>query len=716
MLSKQMEHTMNWVDAIVDKSGAGRDKVEDVLSAYGIAGPRPVPPRRRLRVDALHFAGVKNLQSPDDPAEREFIPFSFTRLFDTPVTALVSDGRNDAGKSSTLDILAWGLRGRPDVRSDVKNWLRQASLLLRIGDERAFIAWRVDAGAARGAILTLPTKTTIDFVDVDALALDAMHAQADAAALAGEPVYELDTPVDEQVSSMRAQGAYVVCTFENDEQMERAVGDFMLNRLGLETLTQWRRNARATDADDGSAAQHGWPLWSQALVIAKPSITSAIGETPNQAVAVLNTFLATEWSAARNLTRAQKKSVDAELAGVRRRIARDTEARDASVAELTVERTKLQTELDALAPSHLTADEAAQLMSKVTAATQLVTSTQRGVAETALEYGNAGRALEAAEHDLAALKEAAVTKRFWHSLKPSCCPRCDARVDQTQWEREQAGACSLCNSPIDEADAQDVDPSAEVSEDDLDPVELTQQRVKACAIDVEMLSEAHDAAREDARRAEVAFTEASVALEVVHGDPRQRHALERQLSVLEGRIQERATGPADQPEEAALASDAVVLAAAETVAQIEAKQDFNAALKSVSAQITQLGKVLGISNLEKAELKGNAHLPVFRGGERSNFGGLTDGERLRLKIALVIALLDVGAESGLGRHPGFLIVDSLAREELNENNGRLLLQELDRVAGAYGLQVITGTTHSELVDSVLPDEAVVRPRESGFMW
>lgn len=707
---------MNWIDAVTDKSGVARDEVEDVLTAYGITGPRPVPPRRRLRVDALHFAGVKNLQSSDDPAERTFIPFSFTRLFETPVTALVSDGKNDAGKSSTLDILTWGLRGRPDLRSDVKNWLRQVTLLLRIGDERVLIAWRVDAGAASGSILTLSMKTTIDFADVDAVALDGMRAQTDAAAVAGQPVYELATPVDDLVESMRAQGAYVVSTFEDDGQMESAVGDFMLDRLGLETLTQWRRNARATDADDGSAAQHGWPLWSQALVIAKPSITSAIGETPNQAVAVLNTFLATEWSAARNLTRAQKKAVDAELAGVRRRIARDIEARDASVAELTVERTNLQAELDALPPSHVTADEAAQLVKKVTAATQHVTSTQRRVAEAALEYGTAERAFEAAEHDLAALKEAAVTKRFWHSLKPSCCPRCDARVEQKQWDREQAGACSLCNNPIDEADAESVDPSAEVGEDDLDPVELTQQRVNACAVEVEALSNAHDAARENARHAETAFTEASAALEAVHGDPGQRHALERQLNVLDGRIQERAGGPQDEPEEAVLASDAAVLAAAETVAQTEAKQDFNAALESVSVQITQLGKVLGISNLEKAELKGNAHLPVFRGGERSNFGGLTDGERLRLKIALVIALLDVGAESGLGRHPGFLIVDSLAREELNEDNGRLLLQELDRVAGAYGLQVVTGTTHTELVDSVLPDKAVVRPRESGFMW
>lgn len=707
---------MTWIDAVAEKSGTDRGKVEDILSTYGITGPRPVPPRRRLRVDALHFAGVKNLQSPSNPALREFVPFSFTRKFETPVTALVSDGKNDAGKSSTLDILAWGLRGRPDVRSDVKNWLRQVTLLLRIGDEQVLIAWRVDTGNASGSILTLPTSQTIDFVSMDAVALDAMRAQAEAAADTGAPVYHLSTPVDDLTQSMREQGAYVVGTFEDDAQMERAIGDFMLDRLGLETLTQWRRNSRATDADDGSQAQHGWPLWSQALVIAKPSITSAIGETPNQAGAVLNTFLATEWSAARNLTRAQRKAVDAELAGIRRRIARDSEARDATVAVLINEQTNLQAQLDALAPSQFTSHEAAQLVKDVTSATQAVTSAQRRLAETALDYGAAEQALEAAEHEVAALKEAAVTRRFWHSLKPSCCPRCDARVEQEQWEREQAGACSLCNTPIDGDNAESIGPPADAEEDDLDPLELAQQRVSACVVEVERLSRAHDAAREGASRAELAFTAAAAALEADHGDPSQRHSLERQLSVIDGRLQERTVGSDDDPEEAVLAFDAEVLAAAEAVAQIEAKRDFDAALESASRQITRLGKTLGITNLERAELKGNAHLPVFRGGERSNFGGLTDGERLRLKIALVIALLDVGAESGLGRHPGFLIVDSLAREELNANNGRLLLQELNRVADTHGLQVITGTTHTELVDSVLPDKAVLRPRESGFMW
>ena len=229
-------------------------------------------------------------------------------------------------------------------------------------------------------------------------------------------------------------------------------------------------------------------------------------------------------------------------------------------------------------------------------------------------------------------------------------------------------------------------------------------------------SKIHEDAKQGVASADAEFAGASEALAGVHGNPGVRQSLEHQLAVLDGRIQERSAAPDVLDDETTLASDSEVLAATVTVAEKAAKKDFDSALEAVSAQITVLGRELGMTNLEQADLKGNAHLPVIRGGSKSNFGGLTDGERLRLKIALVVSLLDVGAASGLGRHPGFLIVDSIAREELNTANGQSLLSELERVASAYDLQVITGTAHSDLVDAVLPPEAVVRPLESRLMW
>ena len=88
---------MSWFETVAKKADVEVETAQTILRKLGVAGPRPVPARRRLRVNALHFAGVKNLESPDDEDVREFTPFSFTRSFDTSVTALVSNGQNRKG-------------------------------------------------------------------------------------------------------------------------------------------------------------------------------------------------------------------------------------------------------------------------------------------------------------------------------------------------------------------------------------------------------------------------------------------------------------------------------------------------------------------------------------------------------------------------------------------------------------------------------------------
>ena len=708
---------MDWVETVAERADADRDAVTDVLKRYGIIGPRPVPTRRSLRVDAVHFAGVKNLADGKDTEHRRFVPFSFHRAFTTPVTAFVSDGRNDAGKSSTLDILKWGLRGSSQLAGDVQKWLRQVCLVLTISGERILMAWRVDDGVPKGRILVLPSVLELGLEEFSVSTTDIMAEHSQEAAAEGMPIFTFDLPVDGLVARLLGAGAFVFDSFDGDQEMATVVGEFMLQRLGLEALTQWTRVAGATDADDGNMVGHDWPLWSQALVITKPSATATIGETPFQAQNVLNTFLATEWSATKLAARAQKKSVDGQLAGIARRRARDSESRKASALLLRAERAEAEAELESTPVSGMAAEEIEAAIKDVTDATASITRTQRAVADTALAYGSAERELESAREDLTAFKEAAVTKRFWHALKPSCCPRCDAKVQPEQWQREQEGSCSLCNNPIDEVEtAPEVVEGDESDDDSLDPITLAEERVAQLTTTTERLSALHDHAMKLAEAAQLEFERASEIIYNVHGDPIERRALEIRIAVLDGRIQERSSTSQVEPEEDALTTDAHVLEAVEAFAGTSAKSDFAEALSSVSAQITTLGKALGVSNLEKATLHANAHLPVVKGGEKSPFGKLTDGEKLRLKIALVVSLLDVGTTSGLGRHPGLLIVDSLASEELNWENGELLLRELNRVAETYGLQVITSTAHTDLVTAVLPAAAVQRPTAGDLMW
>jgi ABC-type ATPase with predicted acetyltransferase domain len=159
-----------------------------------------------------------------------------------------------------------------------------------------------------------------------------------------------------------------------------------------------------------------------------------------------------------------------------------------------------------------------------------------------------------------------------------------------------------------------------------------------------------------------------------------------------------------------------VLAAAEAYAKDRRTEEQKALLGEVSEIVTDLGKRLGVAQLESATLQGNTHLPVVKGGAKASFGSLTEGERLRLKIAVVIALLDVGTSAGVGRHPGLLVIDSIGREELNPADVKTLLRELEAVAREHDVQVITSTTYGDVAIEALETGAVVLPIDGEVMW
>ena len=67
---------------------------------------------------------------------------------------------------------------------------------------------------------------------------------------------------------------------------------------------------------------------------------------------------------------------------------------------------------------------------------------------------------------------------------------------------------------------------------------------------------------------------------------------------------------------------------------------------------------------------------VIIGGAESNFGSLSPGEQLRLRIATLVALLRIGQTQGIGRFPALLLIDSPGSEEMVEADAAEILGEL----------------------------------------
>lgn len=735
--------THNWEDEIAAKAAVDVGRVNEVLSSGRIPGVRMLPAPRNLRVEAIHFAGVKNTSPSDNDTVRVYTPYSFTHEFSPEITAFVSAGKNDAGKSSIINYLLWALRGQTDLQGDVRSWTHQVAALFTIDGQKILVAWAVRAGVPSGRILRLGTEQTINWVDVDLVALAAATTAA-AAFREHEMLGDGDTSASGEpgqaianlVSSLQDAGAVSLGQFGDDNSFTAVVSDVMMTSLGFEAIEAWQRNPKGLDAEDGKVINHAWPLWSQALVITNPSIKSVLGETPLLATAILQTYLGASWGPATLATRTRKQEVEGQLAGLRRRRSKDEQVRTVGVEALRAEESRIETELAAFPEESTAMSIDAVLIHALDTANALANSEQ-SVLNLAREYGRLEREHQDAEADELAIVEAGVTKRFWHSLKPSCCPRCDAAVSETRWKREQEGSCSICDSPIVEpiyatqqspsADRTDgsedgdrgilvVTADNDDDDDELDGVDEARARTASLARLVAMADQNHDKAVLERDLARSRHRDAIMAISANGGDPERRRDLERDLATIRGRLMER-EGPTVTGDDFSDQEEQIrILGIAEKVATKRRDLEQQTLLDLVSGRVTVLGRHLGIDQLERATLKGNAHLPVVKGGKAENFGKLTEGERLRLKIAVAIGLLQVGSLAGVGRHPGLLIIDSLAREEVNPSNLETLLRELRDVAAEHGLQVITSSANGEIVRGVLTGAAIRHARDDGYMW
>ena len=140
-------------------------------------------------------------------------------------------------------------------------------------------------------------------------------------------------------------------------------------------------------------------------------------------------------------------------------------------------------------------------------------------------------------------------------------------------------------------------------------------------------------------------------------------------------------------------------------------------LGHVSKQIVKYANRFGMSQLTEATLRANLNLSLVKGGESTSYSKVTDGEKLRLKVATILALIQVGEEQQYGRYPGILFIDS-------PGNNELVLKDLDElISGLAGiakefpfLQIVVASTASPAVLNHLPAAHTLRARDGDPVW
>ncbi|MEF3119513.1 hypothetical protein [Streptomyces chrestomyceticus] len=108
-----------WLEEIAESTGQEPDMVKAVLAEHGVRAQTALPRPHSLRVTEVEFEGVRPAPAGGDhdgDSGEEGDSFRFHWKLGPGVWCLASSGKNEAGKSSVLEIILWSLRGRSGLQ------------------------------------------------------------------------------------------------------------------------------------------------------------------------------------------------------------------------------------------------------------------------------------------------------------------------------------------------------------------------------------------------------------------------------------------------------------------------------------------------------------------------------------------------------------------------------------------------------------------------
>lgn len=653
---------------IATKAGVSVAKVNEVLTGQSISLV-PVPPvSRSLDISRLSFSGDRVNTDWDGPFQKTFD-------FAAGVTAFVTD-ENLRGKSSVLELITWALRGKPrELRSDVKPWF-----------DRVVLEYAIN-GTPMAVVLT---KEETGFVADIVRAIDVTTLRA---YLAGETDPDAVNIVESGLS---------------ESQFASVQDETMMTLLGFDPITNFQKHK---GSDQGRPQSNTWPAYYGGIHLPRNS-DLLFGDTvfaglPARILQMFcNVPLMGTYIRLSTLVRVQKQ----DEANIVRRATEDTAARGG-------ERATIEAELKAL-DAKLAALPSASGRSFAVVSAEL-REAERDLDTATADSREAGRTFDEAkaarqEEELRANsdRETELAEVLFQGLNPAHCPRCEQKFEVQRTQRELTDhECAVCTKEIPTGTGTGTGPYAD------DDSEETED-----AADVlEALQEAEEAAKESAAAAAAAARTARSRVDTLAADMTTasqadeftgRMEIQLEQSRLRGRLESLPDrGTVTGTSETVLVLDAA-LAVLKDVTADAAEQLFS----ELDAEILAIGRKLGIDNLESVELNRNGGMTVVTAGVEESFAKLSGGERVRLRVAVVAALLRVGHRSGVGSHPGLVLLDSPG-DELTVDAEATLLRELDSLKDELPtLQVVVASDEPAAVQGHLEDDHIYSSMDGNPLW
>jgi hypothetical protein len=647
---------------VATRCGLSTDDVERVFTAHGIATSPVRAEPRSIKLIRLHVVGERIGHVAPGPIDRTFD-------FDSGVT--VVSGPNLRGKTSILELITLLIRGRSsDLQVDVRQWLSHVSLDFLLNGQPVGLRLSFPPGSAdfeRGVIVSGPLAV----------------------------LREVDTPTAEIPSE-----ATVLASATSDEDWETAVASLMLSRLALEELLIF---TTLGGDDRGRINKHGWAAYFGAVYPPAAANKIVLGSTAASGLStrLLQVFLDLPGAALRARVHATVQALETEHQILQRKS-------EAAVAATSQRRTAAEQAL-ADAQRVLSNIDAQNPPEDLTVLAALSAELGARFVERRQEFERASAASETAksarindERGLLNLRESSAARAVFRGLDPVACPRCETGIDDGRRLTEQStNSCAVCAHPLPEQDAAE----------DARLIEEAENALKASRRAEEVLAGTLTATSSDLEAVRAAVDDADARLRAALAARSVADRADAELAVASARgalsVMQVDQTVAEEP------SALKVLRAAETELDRDLRDASASIFADLSERVTGLATRFGISEIDRVVVKGNATMDIYKGGATSSpFGQQTAGERLRLRYALLVALLRVARDHKIAGHPGLMLLDSLKAEEVQDEDARQLLTGLVEIADEVpGLQVIATTADRELASAVAGVAATINPLE-----
>jgi hypothetical protein len=603
-----------------------RDDVAQIVRELDLSDDPVTMQTPRLRVRRLRFTGEKHLQ------DEKRAPIDYDQVF-APGVNMILIADNQVGKSSIMKTIKFALTGdNSDYDADVRTWIKSVHLVFSL-DQRVYT-----------------------------IVIDMNNDKLEAVLVPGEVVRALADIGEHTSFVFRAAGS---------DNVRSELQSFFFRNLGLTTLS-W--NQHEPSSGELVKRNTSWLTYFQALVIADGSDRYLICDPQhsmgNQDGLIISTFLSLSLTEPLNKLSVELSRATRSVQQEQRLSREEQETANQQIAELEAAiqtaRQKIA-EIDQTQRLRRRAFDTSDPLRELTAAQHLLA--EKSAERLRLEQerdaltGQIKRVRSAGRR----LREQAALALHFTGLTVSLCPNCDTPVSQDAVTREQAThECRLCGTPANAASVDEiVSLEAEADRADQEAQHLDRGRAAIGARLATLRREIEQL------NAELPVLKQAVERGLDRAFPTEEENAERERQLLEiGRCQGeisvlRARLSTRQPDVEALDNRTRILEKIRDAFREEAARRNASHMERLSMLTQDFARQIGVESMSDFTCTPLGKVQLRKHGEVVSFTGIrNEGERLRIKLAFFTAMMRLGREPGLGRHPGFLLIDQPGSSEM----------------------------------------------------